>query len=70
MGENALAASSDPSDCRSQMVGMMLMEHQFGRVPIAKMGGDSSAGAIWADAALGYVALLREHIARRTRYSL
>ena len=38
------------------MVGMMLMEHQFGRVPIAKMaeaatasaGGDSSAGAIWA----------------------
>jgi len=38
----------------------MLMEHQFGRVHIAKLaeaaiasaGGDSSAGATWADAAL------------------
>ena len=38
-------------------VGVMLMEHQFGRVHIAKVaeaaiasaGGDSSAGATWAD---------------------
>ena len=53
-------------------VSMMLMEHQFGRSHIARMAeagksyadGDRSAGAEWADAALDYVALLREHIAK------
>ena len=53
-------------------LGMMLMEHQFGRSHIAKMAeaakayasGDIEAGAQWADAALDYVALLREHIAK------
>jgi hemerythrin-like domain-containing protein len=53
-------------------VGVMLMEHQIGRSHIARMAkaaeayknGDHSAGAEWADAALDYVALLREHIAK------
>lgn len=53
-------------------VGMMLMEHQAGRSLIAQMAeaakayesGDREAGAQWADAALDYVALLREHIAK------
>ena len=53
-------------------VGVMLMEHQIGRSHIARMAeagdayrnGDQSAGAQWADAALDYVALLREHIAK------
>jgi len=31
---------------------------------IASAGGDSSAGATWADAALDYVAFLHEHIAK------
>jgi len=51
-------------------IGVMLMEHQFGRSHITRMaeaarafeGGDHSAGARWADAALDYVALLRQHI--------
>jgi hemerythrin-like domain-containing protein len=53
-------------------VAVMLMEHQMGRSHIARMAdaaeayknGDHSAGAEWADAALDYVALLREHIAK------
>ena len=53
-------------------VGVMLMEHQFGRTRIAKWrklrpltpGGDRSSGATWANAALDYVALLRKHIAK------
>jgi hemerythrin-like domain-containing protein len=56
-------------------VGVMVTGHQVGRVHIAKLaeaaiasaGGDSSAGANWADAALDYVALLREHIAKQNR---
>lgn len=51
-------------------VGMMLMEHQIGRSHIARMAeaaksyseGNHAAGAEWADAALDYAALLREHI--------
>jgi len=53
-------------------VGVMLMEHQIGRSHIAQMaeaakayeGGDREAGAKWADNALDYVALLRDHIAK------
>jgi hemerythrin-like domain-containing protein len=53
-------------------VGVMLMEHQAGRSLIAEMAeaakayesGNREAGAQWADAALDYVALLREHIAK------
>jgi len=53
-------------------VGMMLMEHQAGRSLIAQMAnaanayaeGDRQAGAHWADAALNYVALLQDHIAK------
>jgi len=56
-------------------VGVMLMEHQLGRAHIAKMveaatayaGGDRTAGATWADAALDYVALLREHVAKENQ---
>ena len=56
-------------------VGMMLMEHQFGRSHIARMaeaatayaGGDRAAAATWADASLDYVALLREHIAKENQ---
>jgi hemerythrin-like domain-containing protein len=51
-------------------VSMMLMEHQIGRSHIARMAdaaksyadGNRAAGAEWADAALDYAALLREHI--------
>jgi len=51
-------------------VSMMLMEHQVGRSHIARMAaaakshaeGNLAAGAEWADAALYYAALLREHI--------
>jgi len=53
-------------------IGMMLIEHKFGRGHIARMAeaaeayqsGDREAAAQWADAALDYVALLREHIAK------
>jgi len=53
-------------------VAVMLMEHQIGRSHIARMtqaaeaykNGDQSAAAEWAEAALDYVALLREHIAK------
>jgi hemerythrin-like domain-containing protein len=53
-------------------VGMMLMEHQFGRSLIARMAeagkayesGSRDAGAQWADAAFDYVSLLRDHIAK------
>jgi hemerythrin-like domain-containing protein len=53
-------------------IGMMLMEHQFGRSLIARMAeaarsyenGSRDAGAQWADAAFDYVSLLREHIAK------
>ncbi len=53
-------------------IGMMLIEHKFGRGRIARMAeaaesyksGNREAGAQWADAALDYVALLREHIAK------
>jgi len=49
---------------------MMLMEHQIGRSHITRMAeaaksyseGNRAAGAEWADAALDYAALLREHI--------
>ena len=51
-------------------VSMILMEHQMGRSHIARMAeaaksyaeGNGTAGAEWADAALDYVALPREHI--------
>lgn len=53
-------------------IAVMLMEHQIGRSHIARMSeaaevyqnGDRTAGAEWADAALDYVSLLREHIAK------
>ena len=53
-------------------VAVMLMEHQMGRSHMARMAeaaeayknGYKSAGGEWADAALDYVALLREHIAK------
>lgn len=53
-------------------VAVMLMEHQMGRSHIAQMAaaaeayknGNQSACAEWAEAALDYVALLREHIAK------
>ena len=56
-------------------VGMMLMEHRFGPSHIARMAaaatasasGDRAAAATWADAALDYVALLREHIAKENQ---
>jgi hemerythrin-like domain-containing protein len=56
-------------------VGMMLMEHHFGRSHIARMaesatayaGGDNAVAATWADASLDYVALLREHIAKENQ---
>jgi hemerythrin-like domain-containing protein len=56
-------------------IGMMLMEHTFGRSHIARMAeaasasasGDRAATATWADAALDYVALLREHIAKENQ---
>ena len=53
-------------------IGMMVMEHQFGRSLIAQMaetarayeGGDQEAGVDWADAAQNYAALLCEHISK------
>ena len=53
-------------------VSMMLMEHQLGRSHITRMAedgqsyadGDRSAGVECANAALDYVALLREHIGK------
>ncbi len=56
-------------------IGMMLMEHKFGRALIARMaeagqayaGGDRSAAAQWAGAAADYVALLREHIMKENQ---
>jgi hemerythrin-like domain-containing protein len=53
-------------------IGVMLMEHEQGRAFIREMaeaakayeGGDKRAVQQWADAALNYTALLRDHISK------
>ena len=56
-------------------IGVMLMEHDHGRGFIRQMaleaephaGGNADAGVRWAAAAIQYVGLLREHIAKENQ---
>jgi len=66
----ALAEAGIPS--QGGPIGVMLAEHTQGRAYIRAMqeslprlhAGDTSAGSAFAEAALGYVQLLRNHIAK------